>query len=56
MKPSRLLQRLEAEIASARSPLEADWKQAERVAYLARVGRVEEARGIAEELQRAHGA
>ena len=44
MKPSRLLQRLEAEIAGARSQLEADCKRAERAAYLARVGRFEEAR------------
>jgi tetratricopeptide (TPR) repeat protein len=55
MKPSRLLQRLEAEIAGARSPLEADCKRAERAAYLARVGRVDEARGVAEAIRRTYG-
>jgi len=52
MKPSRLLLRLEAEIASARSRVEADCKRAERAAYLARLGRVEEASQELAELQR----
>ena len=54
MKPSRLLQRLEAEIAGARSQLEADFKRAERAAYLARVGRFEEARAEVGALQWAY--
>ena len=54
--PSRLLLRLEAEIASATSPLDADCKRAERAAYLARLGRFEEARKVVEELHRRHGA
>ncbi len=45
VKPSRLLLRLEAEIIAARTPLEADCKRAERAAYLARLGRFDEARG-----------
>jgi tetratricopeptide (TPR) repeat protein len=51
MKPSRLLKRLEAEIAGARSQLEADCKRAERAAYLARVGRFDEARAEVAVLQ-----
>jgi tetratricopeptide (TPR) repeat protein len=51
MKPSRLLKRLEAEIAGAPSLLEADCKRAERAAYLARVGRFEEARAEVAALQ-----
>jgi tetratricopeptide (TPR) repeat protein len=54
--PSRLLLRLEAEIAGARSPLDADCKRAERAAYLARLGRIREARMEVEELQRRHSA
>jgi hypothetical protein len=42
MKPSRLLLRLEAEIGSAKSMLEADCLRAERAGYLARLGRFEE--------------
>jgi tetratricopeptide (TPR) repeat protein len=42
MKPSRLLLRLEAGIASAKSMLEADCLRAERAGYLARLGRFEE--------------
>lgn len=42
MKPSRLLLRLEAGIANAKSELEADCLRAERAAYLARLGRFEE--------------
>ncbi len=54
MKPSRLLKRLEAEIAGAPSLLEADCKRAERAAYLARVGRFDEARAEVAALQRAY--
>ncbi|HEV7443005.1 MAG TPA: hypothetical protein VGO18_10455 [Steroidobacteraceae bacterium] len=49
--PPRLLLRLEAEIASARSQLDADCKRAERAAYLARLGRFEEARNELDKLQ-----
>ncbi len=42
MKPSRLLLRLEAGIANAKSVIEADCLRAERAAYLARLGRFEE--------------
>jgi hypothetical protein len=44
VKPSRLLLRLEAEIAAAPTSAEADCKRAERAAYLARLGRFDEAR------------
>ena len=53
--PPRLLLRLEAEIASARSPLEADCKRAERAAYLARVGGSKEAQTVVRELQQKYG-
>ena len=49
--PPRLLLRLEAEIASARSQLDADCKRAERAAYLARLTRLKEARTAVRELQ-----
>ena len=49
--PPRLLLRLEAEIASARSQLDADCKRAERAAYLARVGRIENAESEVAELE-----
>lgn len=49
--PPRLLLRLEAEIASARSQLDADCKRAERAAYLARLTRLNEARGEVAELK-----
>ena len=42
MKPSRLLLRLEAGIANARTMLEADCLRAERAGYLVRLGRFEE--------------
>ena len=54
LKPSRLLSRLEAEIAGARTQVEADCKRAERAAYLARVGRFDEARAEVGELQEAN--
>lgn len=56
MKPSRLLLRLEAEIAAAKTPLEADCKRAERAAYLARLGRFDEARGEVGALQERYGS
>jgi tetratricopeptide (TPR) repeat protein len=51
IKPSRMLLRLEAEIASATHPVEVDCKRAERAAYLARLGRFDEARGVLDTLQ-----
>jgi len=53
---SRLLQRLDAEIASAATLLESDCKRAERAAYLARLGRCDEARAAMAELQARYGA
>ena len=53
--PSRLLQRLEAEIAGARTQLEADCKRAERAACLARLTRIDEARSEITELQERNG-
>lgn len=50
LKPSRLEVRLEAEISSAPSVLEADLKRAELAAYRARLGRTEEVRGTLNEL------
>jgi tetratricopeptide (TPR) repeat protein len=44
MKPSRLLQRLEAGIANARTVHEADCLRAERAGYLARLGQFDEVR------------
>lgn len=55
MKPSRLLLRLEAEIAAAKTPLEADCKRAERAAYLARLGRFDEAKSEVGALQDRYG-
>lgn len=46
MKPSRLLARLDAEIASARTQVAADCKQAERAGYLARMGRIDDAKAV----------
>ena len=46
VKPSRLLARLEAEIVGASTPVAADRKRAERAAYLARVGRIDEAKAV----------
>jgi tetratricopeptide (TPR) repeat protein len=51
VKPSRLLLRLEAEIAAAKTQLDADCKRAERAAYLARLGRFDETKSDLEELQ-----
>jgi hypothetical protein len=42
-KPSRLLTRLDAEIAAARDPLQADLLRAERASHLARLGHGDEA-------------
>ena len=46
MKPSRLLARLDAEIAGARTQVAADCKQAERAGYLARMGRIDDAKAV----------
>ena len=54
LKPSRLLLRLEAEIAGARTQLDADCKRAERAVYLARVGRFDQARAEVAGLQEAY--
>lgn len=51
VKPSRLLARLDAEIAAAKVPLGADCKRAERAACLARLGRVDDARREVEALK-----
>lgn len=53
--PPRLLQRLEAEIAGARTRLEADCKRAERAACLARLTRFGEARSEIVDLQERNG-
>lgn len=52
VKPSRMLIRLDAEIAAAPKQIEADCKRAERAAYLSRLGRFAEARA---ELGELHG-
>ena len=44
MNTSRLLTRLDAAIAAANHPVKADCLRAERAGYLARVGRLDEAR------------
>jgi tetratricopeptide (TPR) repeat protein len=44
LPPSRLLTRLDADIAAERNPLRADLLRAERAAYLARQGQTEEAK------------
>lgn len=49
--PPRLLLRLEAEIAGAQSQLDADCKRAERAAYLARMGKIDEVQAEVAELQ-----
>lgn len=46
IKPSRLLARLDAEIAGARHALAADCKQAEKAGYLARLGHIDDAKAI----------
>ena len=44
VKPSRLLTRLNTEIADAGTQIAADCKRAERAAYLARLGRIDDAK------------
>lgn len=46
MNPSRLLTRLDAAIAAASHPVKADCLRAERAGYLARLGRLDEARQV----------
>ena len=55
VKPSRLLTRLDAEIASARNAVEADCKRAERACYLARTGRIAEAQEVVNQLHQRYG-
>jgi len=55
VKPSRLLTRLDAEIASARNAVEADCKRAERACYLARTGRIAEAQEVVDQLHQQYG-
>jgi tetratricopeptide (TPR) repeat protein len=52
LKSSRMLLRLDAEIASATTQMAADCKRAERAAYYARLGNFEMARGELDELHR----
>jgi tetratricopeptide (TPR) repeat protein len=54
--PSRLLARLDADIAAERSPLRADILRAERAAYLARQGQTEEAKKELADLHQRHDA
>jgi hypothetical protein len=54
VKPSRMLLRLDAEIAAAATPVEADCKRAERAAYLSRLGRFAEARSVLDGLHQKH--
>ena len=56
MRPSRLLARLDAAIAAATRPLEADCLRAERAGYRARQGHVGEARQILRSLHQRHDA
>ena len=55
VKPSRLLARLDAEIKSARTPIEADCKRAERACYLARTGRIAESQAVVDQLHQCYG-
>jgi tetratricopeptide (TPR) repeat protein len=55
VKQSRLLSRLDAEIASARVATEADSKRAERACYLARTSRIAEAQAVVGELHQRYG-
>ena len=55
VKPSRLLARLDAEIKSARTPIEADCKRAERACYLARTGRIAESKAVVDQLHKCYG-
>lgn len=54
LRPSRLLLRLEAEIAAAPSVLAADCKRAERAVYLARLARFDDAHAAVADLQQHH--
>ena len=56
VKPSRLELRLETEISTATSGLEADCKRAELAAYRVRLGRVEEAELTLKELRERYAA
>ena len=56
MSTSRLLTRLEADIAAAPDPVAADCLRAERASYLARQGRFDEAREVLEQLRARYGA
>ena len=53
---SRLLARLDAEIAAAKHPLKADCLRAERAAFLARQGRLDEARQVLSSLHMQYAA
>ena len=55
MTTSRLLTRLEADIAAATDPVAADCLRAERAGYLARQGRFDEAREVLAELRVKYG-
>lgn len=54
--PSRLLRQLEAAIGAAATPLTADCLRAERACYLARQGRLDEAKSAVIELRRQYGS
>lgn len=56
MSTSRLLTRLEADIAAATDPVTADCLRAERASYLARQGRFDEAREVLEQLRVRYGS
>ena len=55
LKPSRMELRLEAEIAGAATPMEADCKRAELAGYHARLGRFDEARSTLSTLRQRYG-
>lgn len=55
-KPSRLLDRLDAAIAAAKNVVIADCLRAERAAYLARQGRLDEAKEVLAALHERHDA
>lgn len=56
MKTSRLMTRLDDQIARASTQHDADCKQAERAVYLARLGRTEDARAVAAALRQRYNA
>ena len=56
LTPSRLLTRLDADIAAASNPFRADCLRAERAGYLARQGHVDEAKTELAALHRRHDA